>query len=524
MCFVIGYNRNLQVTNTTKRSTFQVNKRNHKILLRDKQNLDTRLARKQYEDQPDTMFKDSNLHYQIAERTRAIGFGGIGALHKLVCKLKLDKAINKNIALLKAHVPYWESDHVLNIAYNVLTGGTCLEDIERLRNDETYMDALDAERIPDPTTAGDFLRRFDDTWIFALQETINETRKKVWELQDASFRKEAIIDVDGTIAGTTGECKEGMDIAYNGIWGYAPLIVTLANTNEVLYLVNRPGNRSSCDGAVEWLDLAIDRVAPVFKKVWLRGDTDFSLTHNFDRWDEQVGFVFGYDAKKNLVEMADALPESNWKPLERPAHYEVKTEPRRHPENVKEQVVKEREFKDIRLQSEQVAEFDYRPVHCSKTYRMVVVRKNLTIEKGESRLFDDVRYFFYITNDRKMTRQEVVFFANDRCNQENVIGQLKSGVNALRMPSDGLVSNWAYMVIAALAWNLKAWYGLVTVSPAVRRDILRMEFKRFLTHFIQIPCQIVATGRRLVCRILTYSRHLETFLATFDHVRQLKFT
>jgi len=501
-----------------------VNKRDHKIYLRDKQNLNSRLARKQYEDQPNSIFKDANIQYQIADRTRAISFGGIGALHKLVCKLNLDKAINKNIMLLQRHVPYWESDHVLNIAYNVLTGGTCLEDIERLRNDETYMNALDADRIPDPTTAGDFLRRFDETWIFALQETFNETRTKVWALQDSSFRKEAIIDVDGTIAGTTGECKEGMDISYNGIWGYAPLIVSLANTNEVLYLVNRPGNRPSSDGAAEWLDLAIDRVAHAFKKVCLRGDTDFSLTHNFDRWDEKAGFVFGYDAKRNLVRMADALPQDLWNPLERPARYEVKTDERKRPENVKKQIVKEREFKNIRLQSEQVAEFDYRPTRCKKTYRMVVTRKNLTVEKGESRLFDDIRYFFYITNDRKRTPQDIVFFANDRCNQENVIGQLKSGVNALRMPSDGLISNWAYMVIAALTWNLKAWYGLVTVVPAARRDILRMEFKRFLVSFIQIPCQVVATGRRLVYRILSYSRHLETFMATFDHIRRLKFT
>ncbi len=501
-----------------------MNKRDHKIYLRDKQNLESRLARRQFEDQPNAMFKDSNLQYQIAERTRAIGFGGIGALHKLVCKLGLDRAINKNLILLKCHVPYWESDHVLNIAYNVLTGGTCLEDIERLRNDETYMNGLGAERVPDPTTAGDFLRRFEEVWIFALQETINEARTKVWALQDDSFRKEAIIDVDGTVAGTTGECKEGMDIAYNGIWGYAPLIVTLANTNEVLYLVNRPGSRPSSDGAAEWMERAIALAAPVFKKVWLRGDTDFSLTQNFDRWGERVGFVFGYDAKRNLVEMADALPESSWKPLQRPARYEIKTEERRRPENVKEQVIKERDFKNIRLESEQVSEFDYRPTHCSKTYRMVVVRKNLTIEKGEIRLFDDVRYFFYITNDREMTTQEIVLFANDRGNQENVIGQLKGGVNALRMPSDGLVSNWAYMVIAALAWNLKAWYGMVTLVPAARRDILRMEFKRFLVNFIQIPCQIVATGRRLICRILTYSRHLETFLATFDHIRQLKLT
>ena len=500
-----------------------MNKRDHKIYLRDKQNLESRLERKQFEDQAIPMFKDSNMRYEIAERTRAIGFGGIGAMHKLVCRLGLDKAINENVILLKCHLPYWESDHVLNIAYNVLSGGTCLEDIERLRNDETYMNALGAERIPDPTTAGDFLRRFDETWIFALQETIHEARRKVWALQDESFRKEAIIDVDGTVAGTTGECKEGMDIAYNGIWGYAPLIVSLANTNEVLYLTNRPGNRPSSDGAAEWMDHAIDLVAPVFKKVWLRGDTDFSLTHNFDRWDERVGFVFGYDAKPNLIAIADALPESSWKPLQRPARYEVKTAERNRPENVKEQVIKAREFKNIRLRSEEVAEFDYRPTVCGKTYRMVVLRKNLTVEKGEQRLFDEIRYFFYITNDRAMTDQEVVFFANDRCNQENVIGQLKSGVNALRMPSDGLVSNWAYMVISALAWNLKAWYGLVTQSPIARRDIVRMEFKRFLISYIQLPCQIVNTGRRLVFRLLTYSKHLETFFATFDFIRQLRF-
>jgi hypothetical protein len=154
---------------------------------------------------------------------------------------------------------------------------------------------------------------------------------------------------------------------------------------------------------------------------------------------------------------------------------------------------------------------------------MVVVRKNLTVEKGERRLFDDIRYLFYVTNDRKTIAAELVFFANKRCDQENVIAQLKSGVNAFRIPSDGLESNWAYMVIAALAWNLKAWYGLVTQEPAVRADILRMEFKRFVTSFIQIPCQIVNTGRRLVYRILAYKGSLTSFLETFDYIRRLRF-
>jgi hypothetical protein len=483
-----------------------------------------RLRRRQYDDQPKPMFKGGNIKYSISEKVRAIGCGGIGAMHTLVRKLKLDRAINRRIHLLKAHLPYHESDHVLNIAYNVIAGGTCLEDIERLRQDDTYTQGLGAERIPDPTTAGDFLRRFDAATIGDLQEVFNDTRRKVWALQGEEFRREAVIDVDGTIAPTSGECKGGMDIAYNGVWGYAPLIITLAHTGEALYLVNRPGSRPSCDGAAEWMDRAIELTKPVFKKVWLRGDTDFSLTANFDRWDEQgVSFVFGYDAKQNLVTLADGLPEKAWKKLRRPAAYTVKTEPRARAERVKEQIVREREFKNIRLESEQVAEFEYRPTGCRKDYRMVVVRKNLSVEKGEAVLFADIRYFFYITNDREGTAAEVVLFANGRCNQENVIAQLKNGVNALRMPADDLVPNWAYMVIAALVWNLKAWFGLQMPAGAQRQQVLRMEFKRFLANFMLLPCQVLNAGRKLVYRILGYNDHLEAFFATFDRIRALDF-
>lgn len=496
----------------------------HEILSKDKSKLGNRLERKTYEDQPKPMFQASNVVYEMSERVRAIGYGGVGAIHTLVRRLKLDRSINERVKLLKFHVPYFESDHVLNMAYNVLTGGRCLEDIERLRNDETYLNGLAAERIPDPTTAGDFLRRFDEASLLALQEAINDRRGKVWGKQSRSFRKEAIIDVDGTIGETGGECKGGMDIAYNGDWGYAPLILSLANTNEVLYIVNRSGNQTSSDGAAPWMDRAITQVEGVFKEVWIRGDTDFSLTKNFDRWNERVQFLFGYNAYRNLIQRAEEVPPKAWKGLERPVRYKVKTRTRRRPERIKERIIRERGYENIRLVSEQVAEFDYRPTQCLNTYRMVVVRKNLSVEKGEEVLFDDIRYFFYITNNRSKSKREIVLLANGRCNQENVIGQLKSGVHALRMPSSDLLSNWAYMVIAALAWNLKAWYGLMVQIKSKKKDILRMEFKRFLLSYVQIPCQVLITGRRLVYRILTYSEHLATFIETFAYIKRLKFS
>jgi hypothetical protein len=502
-----------------------VKKLNHKILQQRKQKLEKRIGRKHWKNQETPIMKKANINYEMSGRSEAIGMGGIGAIHTMVSKLELAKDINKEVKLLKTHIPYHESDHVLNIAYNVITGGTCLEDIERLRNDVNYMDAINAELIPDPTTEGDFLRRFDQEAIVSLQACINKSRKKVWQQQEASFHEVATVDMDGTIAQTYGECKEGMDMSYKGIWGYAPLIISLAETSEVLYLVNREGNKKSSDGATEWVDRAIADLQGAFKKIWLRGDTDFSMTRNLDRWDvEGVKFVLGFKCYNKVVRMAEKLPESAWKPLSREPRYEVKTKERKRPENVKERIVKEREYENIKLRSEDVAEFDYRPIYCQKSYRMVVVRKNLTIEKGERRLFDEIRYFFYITNDVEMTAAEVVFFANKRCNQENLIGTLKSGINAMRMPANDLLSNWAYMVIATLAWNLKAWYALMTPNKILSNRILRMEFKCFLNYFILLPCQVVKTGRRLVYKILSYNCYLESFLATFETLKHYKFT
>jgi hypothetical protein len=498
-----------------------VKKSNYKIIAKRKKKITKRLKRKQWENQPKPMFKGSNIHYEMDGRHKGISNGGIGAIHLMNKKLGSIEEIDTVLHLLKRHLPYHESDHVLNIAYNVIAGGTRLEDIELQRQDDAWLDALGAEIIPDPTTAGDFLRRFSEEDIIELMEAINRTRKKTWNKQPKAFFKKAILNVDGTCAETTGQCKQGMDISHKGIWGYSPLIISLNNTREPLYLINRPGNAPSHLDSAQWIDRSLDLVSGTFKEVWLRGDTDFSLTANFDKWDKRSKFVFGIDARKNLIAIADCIAEEQWQPLRRKPKYKIKTKKRRRPENIKERIVKERGFKNIRTISEHVAEFDYKPGKCKKVYRVVVIRKNLTVEKGDLALFDDIRYFFYITNDRIMTAQEVVYFSNDRCDHENDIEQLKNGVNAMRMPVDDLVSNWAYMVIAALAWNMKAWYGLLTPNKVLGHQIIRMEFKRFINTFIKIPCIIVNTGRRIVYRLVGYNRAMKDFFMTFASIKSL---
>lgn len=469
------------------------------------------------------VIKGSNLRYEMSTRVQAMAYGGIGLIDSLVRSIGLAEKVDARVNVFKRHFPYFESDHVLNLAYNVVTGGSRLEDLERLRSDPSYLDALGCDRIPDPTTAGDFLRRFDEEQIDQLQESINDARVKIWKnyLSRAEL-KLACIDADGTIAPTSGQCKEGMDVSYKGEWGYAPLLVSLANTNEVLYLKNRSGNRPSHEGAVKYMDKAVALARRGgFKKVRLRGDTDFSLTHNFDRWhDGGVEFVFGMDASKTLIAHGDKLEKTVWQKLERPVR--IPTGERAQRANVRDQIVIERGYTNIVLEEEKIAEFSYSPAACKNTYRVVTLRKLVRIEEHQMLLAYRLYEFFYITNVSKavLSAEEVVFQANARCNQENVIEQLKNGVQAMRMPADTLLSNWAYMVIAGLAWNLKIWLGLSHPDRERGQQIRRMEFRGFVAHVIMVPCQIVRTGRQVIARILNATEWAPTLIDGLSHYRQ----
>lgn len=460
----------------------------------------------------------TKITYDLAERTRAIAHGGLGAVIEVANRLKLAAVIDAAVKVLKVHRPYHESDHVLNIAYNILCGGRALDDIERLRNDEVHLDALGVETIPDPTTAGDFCRRFDEKLIEALQDALNTCRRKVWALQGPAFTGEvARIDVDGSIIPTTGECKQGMGMSYKGIWGYLGLLVSLANTREPLFVRMLPGNASPLGVTGGYLDRAIALARDAgFSEILLRGDTEFAQTKHFDRWDaEGVGFIFGYSAMANMKAEANALEEGDYAELERRAKRAFVAEDKRRARQlrVKEALVKQHGYKNLILKSEDIAEFDYRPRACKRSYRVVVLRKNITVERGETALFDEIRYFFYITNQREMPAAQVVFEANDRCNQENLIAQLKDGgVRALHAPLNTLDANWAYMVMAALAWSLKAWTALsLPITGRWRRKHvaerdrwLRMELRTFLAVVINVPAQIVRSGRRRIFRLLAW--------------------
>ncbi len=476
------------------------------------------------------VLRDERAQFEVSDRVRGTSAGGVRLAHELATAIDLPREIDSRLHLLKLHLPYHESDHILSMAFNLLAGGCCIEDLEHRRSDEAFLEMLGADRIPDPTTAGDFCRRFGSKEsIDHLQTAINESRLRVWQRQPDSFFEHAFVDADGTIADTTGSCKEGMDLSFKKTWGYQALIVSLANTEEVLFQDLRPGSRPSHEGAADRLDESVSLLRRAgFRAITLRGDTDFSQTKHLDRWDRDgVEFVFGFQAASNLREKADSLPESAWSQLERKPRYEIKTEPRTRPRNVKEDIVMERELYNLHLVKEDIAEFEYRPGACKQSYRMVVLRKLITHERGQKLLYPETRYLFYITNKTDVAAADIVEMANKRCNQERTIGELKSGVDALRMPLGDLESNWAYTVIATLAWNLSRWVGLVlpetgrwaTRHADEKRRVTTMRFRTFVQAMMTMPAQIVRTGRRLVVRLLDWNPWRHVFFRALDAVR-----
>lgn len=242
-----------------------------------------------------------------------------------------------------------------------------------------------------------------------------------------------------------------------------------------------------------------------------------NLTHKFDEWDAAgIEFCFGCPATENLLKIAENLPRSRWQSLRSTAH-------RAGTPTEKERRARKRNFHDIRAHREHVAEFIYRPTRCTQDYRVVVVRKTLMVSGGQRGLFGalETRYFFYITNVAQDTSVEMVDFIHKRCNHENRIEQLKNGMPAMHAPCADFQANQAWMLIGALAHNVKSWFALLHPEPDARRRLVGAEFKAFFRSFVLIPCQILRTGRRIVFRFLYTNESFEDLLAILQRIRTL---
>ncbi len=471
------------------------------------------------------VFRTRRLRVEIDRGSRATPYGGLALAHQLVQGLGLPQAIDQGVRLLKIYLPYHESDHLLTHAYNLFAGGTCIEDIVSLQDSEAFRDLVGAFRVPDPTTAGDFLRRFDATTLGFLQHVFDDTHEKVWAALPRAKRRVATVDLDSTIKPVYGECKEGADFSYTGKWSYHPLLISVAETNECLRLINRSGNRPSAEGSGEALDECLGRLTRHFRKVRVRGDTAFGGQETVRVCDvyKNVEFAFGLNATANLVQMAENLSPRAFRPFRSnvPAGGPARKSRarRRHRRRTRRLRARARGYRTLRTVRQWVGEFRYRPTWADRDYRVVVRRQLVETSQGQEALFERYVYRFFLTDIEDMTPAELVRFAYGRCAQENTIEQLKNGIGAMAMPTGELVANAAFLMAGQLAWNLRAWLSLL----ALPKESLHWEWKRFRHAFVYVAARVVHQARRVRVRITSSHRFAGPFLAASQRLDALVF-
>jgi hypothetical protein len=481
------------------------------------------------------VIRNRQVRVQIQERGEITPYGGLSLAHDLAMRLGIDRDINDSMELLRLHLPYFDSDHLLTHVYNQYVGGTCIEDIAHLQHSDAIKHLTGACRIPDPSTAGDFLRRFNRSNLRVFQQVIDRAREKVWRQMPNSRKRVATVDMDSTIKPVYGECKQGADFSYTGKWSYHPLLFTLAETRELLRTLNRSGNIASADGAAAALKEVLPMVKRHFGQVYVRGDSAFyqkAIMAQCVR--NHAGFALVMDSYANLIEMAENLPESAWKPFsahsaERVARAAANRKTRRKRDRVRRRKAQERGYKTLTTTDQWAAEFNYtlRPGLeefgvVGNTFRVVVKRQLVQTSRGQSLLYEDYVYRFIITNipRSEMDAGEVLCFAYGRCDQENIIEQAKNGIAALRMPTGELLANAAFLMVGQLAWCLRAWLSLL----ALPKETTRWEWKWFRQAFVYVAARITQGSRRAKVYLAGCHRFVEHLVTASQRLQCFTFT
>jgi hypothetical protein len=463
------------------------------------------------------------LHLEVETRGEATHYGGLALAEQCVRRFRVAQRIDARLQLFKRHAPYHESDHVLAMAYTLYADGQCLEDQAVLQGSEAVRRMLGACRIPDPTTAGDFLRRFTVADVEALGGTIDETQEAVWKALPRTVRRQrkkelARVDLDGHIKELYGEQKEGADFSYTGRWSYHPLLISLAGTGECLRLVNRPGNVRSSNGAAEALSEVLPRVQRHFRNALVRGDTDFDRA---DLYQAVIGagayFAIGGRMNGKRAALLARIPEAAWTPFVPKATREHDTSASRRQgrtPNCRRERARARKFRNLETTDQWITEIAYQPAGLAAPCRMIVRRIRIEETAGQGALFTYFRYRLVLTSlPRSYKARTVIDLTYQRCDQENVIAELGEGIAGWRMPVAEFVGNAAWLQIARLAWNLGKWIAQLAL-PA---EVVRWEWKRFRRHFVYLAAKVVRLGRQTVVRLADSHRYLPEILAA--HVR-----
>lgn len=460
-------------------------------------------------------------------------YGGLGLFLQFVRRFKLARKLNENVHVLKKNLPYHESDHILTQAANLYVGGNCIEDLANLQNSEAVLRMMGACRLPDPTTGGDFLRRFDERnnrgSLEGLRRSIDQVQSEVWNSlgrrrKGRCKRQPAIIDVDGHIKKFFGVKKEGADFSYNGKWSHCVLTANLAGTGECLGLRHMPGNEKPKTQTAELLDEVLPRVNKHFSEVLVRGDSEFETKSIRDACLRGgASFAFVGNEVKNRPGIAESIEEKQWRPFvprwKRQNNEKRKKagfRKRRKKSNCRRRKARKRKYKELLLVRQWAAEVPYRYGRSEKIYRLIIRRQLIEHRKGQQFLFSEYRYRYVVTNlPHQYSTQEVIDHTYQRCDQENTIEQMKSGIAVWRLPVAEFAGNSAWLEIGRLAWNIGKWIAQL----ALPEEVVRWEWKRYRDAFVDVPAQVLKAGRQIWVRISASCRFHQTLFAAHQKLQ-----
>jgi|TARA_B100000315_G_scaffold19011_1_gene16781 hypothetical protein len=454
-----------------------------------------------------------------------LGYAGIVPVRNLVGRLDIASILDSHISVLKRHKPYFESDHILNFVYNFLTGGEVINDIERLQEAEGILRILGTERIPDPTTAGDFLVRFKQKDIEDFQRSFDQIQNSALSLLDPKRKEVATIEHDSSIHEVYGEKKEGADYAYENTYSYNVQYVTLAETGDVLQQELREGNRYSSYGVSAILPGIFDRVGEQFKHLRYRADSasyDKAIVGSCE--ERGVEFYISADQTQKLMQEVLSIDESEWKSFRgmKLAGKKKRSSGRKRKKrkNQKKKVQNRRKPNRERRGKTEIASFFYQPVGWEKPYRYVVKRTEVVDRYGQQCLEEGLCKYIYhiiVTNNFEASDTQAMHVAQGRANQENLIKDLKYGLGLSHVPTGFFLANQIYFKIAALAWNIKTWMlNLLSIGDGA---VLR--FKRFLYLWINHACVVSKTGRTTVVIRMDPGEYYSRYAKALDAIARL---
>jgi hypothetical protein len=460
------------------------------------------------------VMRTPKLHAEVDAQSEVTPYGGLALVSAFVRRFKVAQTIDERVNVLKLYLPYHESDHILALAMNFYVGGTCIEDMANLQQSEAVQRLLGSCRTPDPTTAGDFLRRFDERRnqgsLEDLRSANDEVQSQVWKaLSPRSGRKRkrrewAVIDMDGHTKELYGVQKEGADFSRKGQWSFHPLLVSMAGTGECLAVRNRPGNQRSCEGAADVLEDVLPRVNRHYKNVLVRGDSDFGWRDIRETCDRN-GAYFAFVGREfpDRPGIANSIPERQWKPFRTRAARQ-KNEDRKRSDyrrrrkkrtrNRRRKRARERNYKELRQVKQWVTEILWSPIGSAAPIRLVIRRQLIEHHKGQEFLFEQYRYRYVETNlPASVSTVEVIDHTYERCDQEKMIGQMGSGLAAWRMP-----------VIAQLA---------------LPDEVVRWEWKRFREAWVYLAAQVTKRGRQVWVRFSQSHRFTDSLVAAHSKLQ-----